>query len=70
MLKIKQSWMLHQKKKKKKRKSCDISDLTMVKTLTDLRIQLKKIYVVLFEHLLSNVRGEQVLYLVASLMIS
>ena len=53
-----------------KRKSCDISDLTMVKTLTDLRIQLKKIYVVLFKHLLSNVRGEQVLCLVASLMIS
>lgn len=51
-----------------KRKSYNISDLTLLKNLAHLRIQLKKIYMVLFERLLSNVGGEQVLCLVASLM--
>lgn len=51
----------------KKKKKDSISNLTLLKSLTQLNIYPKS-YIALFEHLLYNEGGEQVLYLVASLM--
>lgn len=50
-----------------KKKKDSISNLTLLKSLTQLNIYPKS-YIGLFEHLLYNEGGEQVLYLVASLM--
>lgn len=51
-----------------RKKNGSISNITQLKSLIQLNIYRKKTSIALFEHLLSSVGGEQVLYLVAPLM--
>lgn len=53
---------------KRRKKNDTISNVTQLKSLTQLSIYCKKTSIALLEHLLSGIGREQVLYLVASLM--